>query len=128
VNIDGVHNVIEFEVIHIMDDSKPYPTLMGLEWEFDNQEIINLKRMEMIFEVGNLKVTAPLDPTEGKRYMELVRENNIDNLHKMIKRMDDYVNPTVDGVLSWISTSSCTSDLEEGLEHWQQRMHEVSTR
>jgi hypothetical protein len=66
VNIDGVHNMEEFEVIEIMDDNQPYPTLMGLEWDFDNQEIINLKRREMIFEVGDLKVTAPLDPSEGK--------------------------------------------------------------
>jgi hypothetical protein len=36
VNIDGVHSVVEFEVIEIVDDSQPYPTLMGLEWAFDN--------------------------------------------------------------------------------------------
>jgi hypothetical protein len=42
--------------------------------------------------------------------------------------MDDYVNPTTDGVLSWRSISSCTSDSEEALENWQQRLHEVSTR
>jgi hypothetical protein len=40
-----------------MDDSQPYPKPMGLEWEFDNQMIINLKRRKMIFEVGYLKVT-----------------------------------------------------------------------
>jgi hypothetical protein len=39
---------------------------MGLEWDFDNQTIINLKKREMIFELGNLKVTAPLDPLEGE--------------------------------------------------------------
>jgi hypothetical protein len=42
--------------------------------------------------------------------------------------MDDYINPTVEGVLSWRIISSCASDLEEALEHWQQRLHEVSTR
>jgi hypothetical protein len=42
--------------------------------------------------------------------------------------MDDYVNPTTYGVLSWRSISLCASNLEEGLESWQQRMHEVSTR
>jgi hypothetical protein len=128
VNIDGVHSVADFEVIEIMDDSQPYPTLMGLEWDFDNQEIINLKRREMIFEVGDLKVTAPLDPTEGKRYIEPARGNDIDNLYNMTVWMDDYVNPTTDGALSWRSISSCASYSEEGLEHWQQRMHEVSTR
>jgi hypothetical protein len=73
MNIDGVHNMADFEVIEIVDDSQPYPTLMGLEWAVDNQEIINLKRREMIFEVGNLKVTAPLYPSEGKRYIESVQ-------------------------------------------------------
>jgi hypothetical protein len=42
--------------------------------------------------------------------------------------MDDYVNPTVDGALSWRSISSCASYSEEGMEHWKQWMHEVSMR
>jgi hypothetical protein len=29
--------------------------------------IINLKKREMIFEGGGLKVTVPLDPMEGKK-------------------------------------------------------------
>jgi hypothetical protein len=82
----------------------------------------------MIFEVEDLKVTAPLDPTEGKRYIDPARGNNIDNLYNMIAWMDDYVNQIVYGVLSWGSITSCASDLEEDLEHWQQRIHEVSIR
>jgi hypothetical protein len=46
----------------------------------------------------------------------------------MTVRMDDYVNPTIEGVLSWRSISSCASDSKEALENWQQRLHEVSTR
>jgi hypothetical protein len=42
--------------------------------------------------------------------------------------MEDYVDPTIDGALSWRSISSCASYSEAGLENWQQRMHEVSTR
>jgi hypothetical protein len=52
VNIDGVRNMEDFEVIEIVDDSQPHPKMMGLEQYFDNQEIINLKRREMIFEFG----------------------------------------------------------------------------
>jgi hypothetical protein len=83
VNIDGVHNMVEFEVIDILDDSQPYPALMGLEWDFDDQVIIKFKRREMIFEVGDLKVTAPLDRSERKRYIEPTRGNDIDNLYNM---------------------------------------------
>jgi hypothetical protein len=62
VNIDGVRKVAYFEVMNIVDEIQPYPSLMGLEWAFYKQEIINMKRREMIFEVGELKVTASLDP------------------------------------------------------------------
>jgi hypothetical protein len=50
---------------------------------FYNQEIINLKKREMIFEVGDLKVTVLLDPTEGKMYIEPTKGNKIDNLYNM---------------------------------------------
>lgn len=65
VKIDGVRNATYFKVIEIMDDSQPYPALMGLEWAFDNHAIINLKRREIIFEVRELRVTAPQDLLES---------------------------------------------------------------
>jgi hypothetical protein len=71
-----------------------------------------LKRREMIFEVGYLKFTAPLDPSKGNRYIEPARGNDIDKLFNMMTQMYDYVNLTVDGVLSWKSISLCTSDSE----------------
>jgi hypothetical protein len=37
----------------------------------------------MIFEVGDLKVTASLDPTEGKRYIQPAKGNEINNLYNM---------------------------------------------
>jgi hypothetical protein len=36
VNIDGVHSIIDFQVIEIVDGSNPYPKLLGLDWVFDN--------------------------------------------------------------------------------------------
>jgi hypothetical protein len=66
VNIDGVHSVADFEVIDIVDGSTPYPTLLGLDWEFDNQTIIDLKKRQMVFKVEDLKVIAPLDPMKEK--------------------------------------------------------------
>jgi hypothetical protein len=66
--------------------------------------------------------------TEGKRYIELERGNEIENFYNMTMWMDYYVNPTTNGVLSWRSIGSCALDSEEGMEHWKQRIHEVSTR
>ena len=41
---------------------------------------------------------------------------------------EDYINPTTDGILSWQRITSCVTDSDTGLENWQQRLHEVSTR
>jgi hypothetical protein len=43
-------------------------------------------------------------------------------------RDEDYVNPTVDWILSWKSITSCAKDSDTGLDNWQQRLHKVSTR
>jgi len=69
-----------------------------------------------------------LDTTEGRRYVEPVKGNDLDNMYNMTTQMDEYVNSIAEGVLIWRSISSCTLDLEEALENWKQRLHEVSTR
>ena len=42
VNLEGVCSLANFEVIEIIDDSTPYPTLLGIDWAFNNQAIITL--------------------------------------------------------------------------------------
>jgi hypothetical protein len=69
--------------------------------------IIKLEKREMIFE-GGLKVTTRLDTMEERRYVEPTRKE-IDSLYNMIMHMDDCVNPTTDGVLSWRSIIPCAS-------------------
>jgi hypothetical protein len=44
VNIEGVKTIAYFEVIEIMDDSYPYPSLLGIEWEFENNVMLNMKK------------------------------------------------------------------------------------
>jgi hypothetical protein len=70
IDLDGVCNKADFEVIEIVDDTTPYPTLLGLDWEFENQTIINLKTRKMTFESREYRVIAPLDPSEGERFIE----------------------------------------------------------
>ena len=55
VDLDGVCTKADLEVIKIVDDTTPYPTLLGLDWAFDNQAIINLKIRKMTFESGEYK-------------------------------------------------------------------------
>lgn len=105
LDIDGVCTTTDFEVIEIVDESNPYPTLLGLDWEFDNMAIINLKKRKMIFEINNMRVIVPLDPSEGVRYTKSVREeyntDDIDNIYQIIEKEEEWINPTVDGKLTW---------------------------
>ena len=39
---------------------------------------------------------------------------------------EDYIHPTVDGELGWHNDSSASSDSDDALENWQDRLHEVS--
>jgi hypothetical protein len=49
VDLDGVCTNVDFKVIEIVDGTTPYPTFLGLYWEFDNQAVINLKERKMNF-------------------------------------------------------------------------------
>ena len=50
VNIEGVSALADFEVIEIVDDSNPYPVLLGIDWAIDMNGVINLKKQTMSFE------------------------------------------------------------------------------
>jgi len=72
VDIEGAHTIANFEVIKIVDDSNPYPTFHGIDWAFDMNVVINLKKHNMTFEKKELRVIISLDPVEGVQYIEPV--------------------------------------------------------
>jgi hypothetical protein len=120
VDLDGVCNKADFEVIEIVDGTTPYLALLGLDWVFDNQAIINLKTWKMTFESEEYRVIVPLDPLEGERFVELtcLDLEEISQLYRTNARYEDYINPTADGILSWWSITSCSSDSNTVLENW----------
>ena len=72
VDIEGLRTFADFKVINIVDDTNPYPALLGTDWAMENQTIINFKRRTLSFEDDAMRVVAPLDPLEGQRYVESV--------------------------------------------------------
>ena len=50
MDIEGARTQTDFKVIEIMDDSNPYPALLGIDWATDMNGVINLKKCTMIFE------------------------------------------------------------------------------
>ena len=49
VDIEGLHTFVDFKVTNIVDDTNPCPTLLGIDWEMENQMIINFKRRLLSF-------------------------------------------------------------------------------
>jgi hypothetical protein len=104
VDINEVITFLDFKVIEIVDDSCPYLVLLGIDWAFKNSTIVDLKKIRMTFKVDGLRVIAPMDPDEGRRYTKPIREEDctyeLDHIYKLTTRQQDYINPTIDGNLS----------------------------
>jgi hypothetical protein len=93
MDIDGVRTFADFEVIEIVDDSCPYPALLGIDWAFNNSTMVDLKKIRMTFERDFLRFIVPLDPDEGQRYTELIRDEDrvheLENIYKLTARQQD---------------------------------------
>jgi hypothetical protein len=116
VDIDEVRMFANFEVIEIVDDNCLYPALLGIDWAFNNSTMVDLKKIKMTFEGDGLRAIAPLDPDECPRYTEPIREEDraydLENIYKLTTKQHDYINPMVDGNLSWRSDNTFSSDSE----------------
>jgi len=62
IDIEGVSTQADFEVMEIVDDINPYPTLLGINWATDMNGAINLKKCKMTFEKKSLCLVVSLDP------------------------------------------------------------------
>ena len=62
VDVEGLRTYANFEVINIVDDTNPYPSLLGIDWAIDNQTIINFKKRILSFEDEEMRVVSPIDP------------------------------------------------------------------
>ena len=75
IDVAGVKTVAEFEVVKIMGNKDPYPTLLGIDWAYENYAVIDLKKDTMTFEADGIKVVQTLDPYVGLRYTEPTDNN-----------------------------------------------------
>ena len=60
-----------------------------------------------------------MDPQEGKRYIEPVKDEVRRSWDHAYNISEDYIHPTVDGELGWHSVSSTSSDSDDALENWK---------
>ena len=75
-----------------------------------------------------MRIIVPLDPSQGERYTEPVRDEDqdvLDHIYNITAKEEDYVNPTTEGIMDWQCDSSCMTDSDEGLENWQNHLYEL---
>lgn len=92
IDINEIKSLADFEVIEIVDDSNPFPTLLGIKWALENQVVINLKKIIMISEGDDLQVIVPLDPVKGSQYIGLVQDEQaeLDNIYHLTAQKANY--------------------------------------
>jgi hypothetical protein len=133
IDVAGVKTVDDFEVIEIMGDKDPYPTVLGIDWAYDNYAVIDLKKDIRTFEVEGIKLVQPSDPYVGPRYTEPTDNNmegeNLDQLYIVTVGMREYyINPIVDESVSWRSIQSVDEDSELAFDSWKQGSYETFSR
>ena len=90
VDIARVRVLAYFQVIEIVEDTDPYPTLLGIDWAIDVGGIINLKKRSMVFEKNGTRVIIPLDPAKGARYTEPAYEDEeLDHIYRITAQNKD---------------------------------------
>lgn len=104
VDLDSTSTWTDFEVIKLMDESMPYPALLGIYWATNMNKIINLKKWTMVFETKSLRMVISLDQVEGPRYTEPMcdkeSENDVDCSYRMATKRWECVKTVEDRRIS----------------------------
>ena len=80
----------------------------------------------MTFENQDIRVIAPMDPNEGRKYIETIKDEVVKGWDHAYSISKDYIHPTANRELGWHNASSASSNSEDALENWKKCMHEVS--
>ena len=128
VEVEGMKTYDDFDIIEVVDGGGSYPVLLGIRWANKNMAVIHFKKRVMAFENQDIEVISPMDPNEGRWYIEPVKDEFVRRWDHAYNISEDYVHSTVDGELGWHSASSMSSDSDDALENWHNHLHEVSLR
>ena len=80
-------------------------------------EVINFKKQMMTFENQDIRVIAPMDPNEGRRYIDLVKDKFVTVWDHAYNISEYYIHLTPNGELGWRSARSVSSsDPDDALE------------
>ena len=94
-----MNTYVDFDVIEVVDCDVSYSTSLGIVWANDSLAMINFKKQVMTFENCDIIVIALMDPTKGRRYVELVKEEAVRGWDHAYNISEDYIHSTTNGEL-----------------------------
>ena len=107
----------DFDVIEFVGDGGSYLALLGIGWDNDSMVVINFKKHVMTFENQYVRVISPMDPQEGRRYIEPIKDEVRRSWDHAYNISEDYIHPTVDGEIGWQSASSTSFVSDDALKN-----------
>ena len=117
VDVEGMRTRADFDVIEVVNGEGSYPALLGDVWANDSMAVITFKKWMMTFENQDIRVIAPMDLDEGRRYIEPVKDEVVMGWDHSYNISEDYIHPTANEELSWRNASFASSDSEDALEN-----------
>ena len=108
---------VDFDVIEVVDGGGSYPALVGIGYANYSMVVINFKKWVMTFKNQDIRVISPMDPQEGCRYIEPIKDEDGRGWDHAYNISEGYIHPTADGKLGWCSASSASSDSDDVLEN-----------
>ena len=83
----------------MVEDGGSYPALLGFGWDNDSMAVINFKKWAMTFKNQDIRVIAPMDPQEGRQYIETIKDEDGRSWDHAYNISEEYIYPTVDDKL-----------------------------
>ena len=65
VDVEGMKNYAEFDVIEVVNGEGSYLALLGIGWANDSMAVIKFKKRMMTFKNKDIRVIMPMDANEG---------------------------------------------------------------
>jgi hypothetical protein len=127
--IMGIPTSVDFEVINLVEGMPTYATLVGRPWGRQMKETISLERDRIKLKGSGRKIIIPLDPKEGKPWMESWDEDQEARcLYQINNEQKYYIEPTAEGEILRESPMSVGHNSDSALYNWKIENYEAHAK
>jgi hypothetical protein len=128
-SIMGIPMRVDFEVINLVEGIPSYPALVDRPWGRNMWATISLERDRIKLKGSGRKIIIPLDPKEGKPWVETWDEaQEVRWLYQVINEQRDNVEPNSEGEILVGSPLSIGQNSDTELYNWKMENYEAQEK